>query len=416
MSNPAPQSTTPGNAARPASATLRAATGRSAGAASVAPQTLFFPAAALHAALLLPWSVLAMLHLLPAPALLASPLGHAHEMLLGFALGVVAGYQLPPLPRARARLLFGLWLAARLVFIAIPGGLLLALALEAMFAVALALHMTPRLFRAAKKLRNQVLPTVLAALCVAAVVFDAAMLALTGTAWSAVASAIVLLLAALMTFMGGRLVAAEAAGQLYKQGEVLSPRVQPRIEAAVLLLLAAALVFAVLPQQDVLLRASCLLAGVLSLVRMLRWRLWACHGRPDLMALASGYAWLALGLLGMGLTPPGAARAAALHLVTIGALGTLTLNVMLNTMLLKAKQVREEQRIPLLATGLVAVAAVLRAASACAGADSAPWLVLAAACWSIAFAAAFVLIRRCLRIIATRAREASAKTQAGAAR
>jgi uncharacterized protein involved in response to NO len=370
--------------------------------ATALPQPLFFAAACLCAALLLPWSVLGMLQWLPAPARLATPLGHAHEMLLGFALAVIAGYQLPPLPPARLRLLFGLWLAARLSFLAGAPRLALALALDATFAAALALHVTPRLFRAAKKPSNRILPAVLAALCLAALVLDAAMLAAGAADWRSIAVAIVLLLAALMTFMGGRLVAAEAAGQLYKQGEVLSPRVQPRLEAAVLLLLGAALVFAVLPRLDAWLRLACLLAGALSLVRMARWRLWACKGRPDLASLASGYAWLALGVLALGLAPAGAARAAALHLLTIGALGSLTLNVMVNTMLLKVKRPRQGQVLPLLATALIAAAALLRGGAAFAGPHATWLLALGAACWSTAFLAAFGLIAGCSRALAAR--------------
>jgi len=373
--------------------------------ADISSQALYFPAACLWAGLVLPWSVLAILGLLPAPVRLATPTGHAHEMLLGFALAVVAGYQLPPLPRLRARTLFGLWLAARVAFLAGPVPIMLALALDAAFAAALALHVTPRLFRAAKKLRNRVLPAVLAGLCAAAVGLDGAMLG-SAQAAAALAVVVVLLLAGLMTFMGGRLVAAEAAGQLYRQGEVLTPRVQPRIEAAVLVLLATALASAVHPAGDWLLRLACAGAGVLSLVRMARWRLWACRGRPDLVSLASGYLWLALGLLGMGLAAPGAARTAALHLVTVGALGSFTLNVMLNTMLLKARLPREEQRLPLAATACIALAALLRATAAFAGADAQALLLLASACWSAGFVAAFVRIVQCVRRATARARMA----------
>lgn len=371
---------------------------------TVTSQALFFPAVSLYGALMLPWSVLAMLHLLPAPALLATPYGHAHEMLLGFALGVVAGYQLPPLPRARSRQLFALWLAARVASVFVSGHFALAFVLDGVFAAVLALHMTPRLFRAAKKASNRVLPSVLAALCVVAVAFDAAVLASGAVDWPALATALVLLLAALMTFMGGRLVAAEAAGQLYRQGEVLAPRVQPRIEAAVLVLLAAALVFAALPELDWALRLACVAAGALSLVRLLRWRLYACRGRPDLYSLASGYAWLGLGLVAMGLTAPGPARTAALHGVTIGALGTLTLNVMVNTMLLKAKRAREGRWLPVVATAFIAAAALARAAAAFAGADAVPWLVVAAACWSAGFLAAFGLIAQCARVVSASGR------------
>lgn len=370
--------------------------------ATVSAQASFFPAACLYAALFLPWSVLAMRGLVPAPVHLATPLAHAHEMLLGFALGVVAGYQLPPLPRWRARALLGLWLAARLAFLALPGAPALAFALDAVFAATLALHMTPRLFRAAKKASNQVLPTVLAALCVAAVALGAATRLDSRLDWPALALMLVLLLAALMTFMGGRLVAAEAAGQLYKQGEQLLPRVQPRLEVAVLALLAVALVVATSPRLDLGLRLACAAAGVLSLVRLARWRLPSCKGRPDLYSLASGYAWLALGLLAMGLAPPGPMRTAALHLVTIGGLGSLTLNVMVNTLLLKAKRPRSGERLPLLATALVAAAALLRAGAALADAQASTLLALAAVCWSAAFIAAFVLIARCARDLSTR--------------
>src|SRR5690625_8011796 len=69
----------------------------------------FFPAAALYAAVLLPLSVLSMLGLMPALPGLVSPAGHAHEMLYGFALAVVAGYLLGPQPRETTLILLGCW-------------------------------------------------------------------------------------------------------------------------------------------------------------------------------------------------------------------------------------------------------------------------------------------------------------------
>lgn len=58
------------------------------------PNVLFFPAASLYAVLVLPWSVLSMTGVLAGPAALSTGFGHAHEMLLGYALAVVAGNQL----------------------------------------------------------------------------------------------------------------------------------------------------------------------------------------------------------------------------------------------------------------------------------------------------------------------------------
>nr|WP_183329773.1 NnrS family protein [Halomonas campaniensis] len=72
----------------------------------------FFPLAALHAALLVPLSLLSLYH--PAGvALLASPAAHGRELMFGFALAVIAGYLLGPLSHRWLRLLVGLWLVAR---------------------------------------------------------------------------------------------------------------------------------------------------------------------------------------------------------------------------------------------------------------------------------------------------------------
>ena len=62
--------------------------------------------------LLVPLSLLSLYH--PGGvALLSSPAAHGRELLFGFALAVIAGYLLGPLPRRWLHLLVGLWLAAR---------------------------------------------------------------------------------------------------------------------------------------------------------------------------------------------------------------------------------------------------------------------------------------------------------------
>jgi uncharacterized protein involved in response to NO len=328
------------------------------------------------------------------PPSLSTSFGHAHEMLLGYALAVVAGNQLPLMARTRAILLFGLWLAARLTFVAQAGAI--AVTFDVAFAMVLALYIAPRLFRAAKKLRNQGLPVVLTALCASAVAYDAAMFGQGPTSPRAILSVSVLLLAALMLFMGGRIIAPAAAGQLYRQGQSLAARVQPRIEGSLLAIMAAAVVAAVFPGFEPLLRLTCAVAGSLALARLLRWRLWACKGRPDLLCLGAGYAWLALGLLAVGASTPGNTRTVALHLITIGALGTLTLNVMANTMLLKARRSPADQWIPSLATALIGGATVLRVAAGFAETRAVILLILAAACWSCSFVVVLWLLQRCM--------------------
>ncbi|HMA31224.1 MAG TPA: NnrS family protein, partial [Casimicrobiaceae bacterium] len=282
---------------------------------------LFFPAAALYGAVALPWSVLAMTGVVHGPASLATPAGHAHEMLLGYALAVVAGYQLPPMPPLRLAALFTLWLAARVTWVAGPAGALSAVP-DVAFAAALAWHVVPRFIVAAKKLRNLALPGILAGVSIAAAALDIAAGLSQPAGVAAIALVLVLLLAALMLFIGGRIIGPATAGQIYRQGSVPAVRLQTRIEGWLVVLMAIAIAAAPIPALEPLVRAACIAAGALALVRLLRWRLWRCRGRPDLLCLGTGYAWLALGVTALGFAAAGAARTAAIHAITVGALGT----------------------------------------------------------------------------------------------
>ena len=162
---------------------------------------------------------------------LASPAGHAHEMLFGFALAVVAGNQLGPSGIARLAGLLGFWALARATFVLAPQSIAAAAA-NATFAVLLAAQIAPRLLGAAKKWRNQALPLVLIGICAAAAAFHVAPEASLELA--------VLLFALLMLFMGGRIIAPAVAGQFYRQGAKLDARVQPRVEAGLIVAMAIA--------------------------------------------------------------------------------------------------------------------------------------------------------------------------------
>lgn len=330
---------------------------------------MFYPAAALYAAAALPASVLAM-------ARGWSALWHAHEMLFGFALAVVAGNQLGALPAGRLFALLFLWVAARAAFVLHPAGLAAA-ALNAAFAIALGVHIVPRLLVAAKKARNRALPAILAALCAIAALWHAHLVL-----------AAVVAFALLMLFMGGRIIPPAVAGQLHRQGEILQARVQPRLEGSLLIAGLAALAGVAFPQAYPLAPAALAAMGVLAAVRLARWRLWRLRGRADLLCLAAGYAWLALGLVALA---SGRHASAAIHIVTVGALGSLTFNVMAASWLLRSRRTPEGSRIIVAGTLLVAAAAALRVVGAF---QAGPWLYLAAGAWSAAFALLLLLFAR----------------------
>ena len=310
---------------------------------------VFYPVAALYAALTLPFTVALR------PAL------HAHEMLVGFALAVVAGNQLGPASAGQVVSLLVLWVAARVASFVDAGGWVDAIANGA-FAALVGLHVAPRLFGAAKKWRNLALPLVLTGLCIAAAF------------WPIGRQAMIVLFSALLLFMGGRILAAAIAGQLYHQGQPLDARVQPGIEGALLIACALALVFPA---------PALFAAGLLAAVRMARWRLWQLRGRPDLLCLAAGYGWLAIGLVLLGVAlAVGEYERIALHVITVGALGTMTFNVMAGSWLLKARRPMDYLGARVAGTLLISAALVLRAI----GEFHPPWLLAAAACWTAAYA------------------------------
>jgi len=194
---------------------------------------VFFPVAAVYGALLPPVSLAVMSGLAPGLPGLADGAGHGHEMLFGFALAVVAGYLLGPQPRRRLAALLALWIAGRVAFLAAPGNALGAL-INAGFAVAVAALVAPKFLGAAKKMRNQAFAPVVVGISVLATLAQIARLLHAGAAEHVLLVEAVLLFALLALFMGGRIIAAAAAGQRYKQGEKMDVRVQPRLEGALI--------------------------------------------------------------------------------------------------------------------------------------------------------------------------------------
>lgn len=342
-----------------------------------------FPLAAAYAALVMPWSTLALLLGIPAPVGLYSIFGHAHELLIGYGMLVVAGYLLGPLAERKVLLLIVVWLLARVGFLFFPGSFL---AWAAALAVAglTATWIVPRFARSAKKWRNKTIAPLVVILCLL-LVFAAQ------PSWQGHTLVVELLLglALLMFFMGGRIIAPAVAGHILRQQRTLQARVQPNIEGAVLILLFAALALYPLPcvLSEQLAGGLVFVSGVLTALRLVRWRLWFCRDRADLLLLAAGYAWLAIGLclLGSALLFKPVLLSAGVHAITVGALGTLTLTVMARTQLIQRYRDPNARPLSHVAGILVNCAAALRVIPALLGQQSSMWLLGAALLWSLSF-------------------------------
>ena len=342
-----------------------------------------FPLAALHAALMAPLSLLSLYHQWQWLEL-ATPVAHAREMLFGFALLVVAGYLLGPLPRRQLAMLVGLWSLGRLGVLDWPGTVLASLA-DGIFALWVAVALVPR-FTAAKKWRNRLLSPLLGLIC---------LLAVTTLAWrhfaglpasGLVMHLSVLWLVLLMAFMGGRIIAPAVNAYLIKQRGQAGKGVQPRLEAALIVLLGLAPLLMLVEWLRPLAALMVLMAGGVVLWRIFGWEPWRCRKRPDLMAMMLGYGWVAVGLLLLARswweTEP---ASTALHAFSIGALGTLASSIMLRHLILRAKQRPEQEWSLWPLAGLFAVAATLRLLAIGSGVIWLSLLWASALTWSLAW-------------------------------
>ncbi|WBU40601.1 NnrS family protein [Marinobacter alkaliphilus] len=317
------------------------------------------------------------------PGLLGA--GHGHELIFGFALALIAGYTLGPQPWRLLAPLFGLWLAARFSWLLAPEWLLSQL-LSPAFALLLAWQVVPR-FQAAKKWRNKIAGPLILALCLLAPAYaltDWIPAVLTKRSLMEVA---ILGLMLLMTFMGGRIIAPAVAGTLEKRGIPLEARVQPRIEGALLIVLPLAMICLPFSGTRLISGALLLLAATLIIVRTVRWKLWRCTDRPDLLVLALGYLWLAAGAGATGVHLfTGQSLVPALHLITIGALGTLSGSVMLRLAWQRACRTFPPAWQVLALASAMAIAAISRYLTGDAPYSQSSLLWLASGVWALSFA------------------------------
>jgi uncharacterized protein involved in response to NO len=266
---------------------------------------------------------------------------HAHEFLFGFLGAVVAGFLLTAVPNWTGRLpivgwplaaLFLLWLAGRLA-VAVSAGLppLFVALVDLSLPVALAIAIGREIL-AGRNWRNLMVLAMLGVFALANAIFhyEAAL----GLYPAQGAGLRLGLGAALMMIavIGGRIVPSFTRNWLVKRGVTRLPAapMQRLDKAALLVLLVALLLWAGLPAHP-LAGVTLILAGVLHLHRMARWRGHATFAEPLVTVLHAGYAFLPLGAVAMGaeiLEPGLLGAAAAQHLWMGGAVGLMTLAVM----------------------------------------------------------------------------------------
>jgi uncharacterized protein involved in response to NO len=353
----------------------------------------FFLLASAVAALLVPVWLLAYAGRLRVGGVLDGPTWHAHEMLFGVALAVIAGFLLTAVGNwTRRETLVGppllalaaLWGAGRVVM-ALSASPLVAALVDLAFLPVLAVVLARPLL-AAKDRRNYVLLVVLTALWLAnlAVHLDA-LGVLPGVRRRALLGAVDLVIVVIL------IIAARVFPMFTRNATgVKTIDSSPRLDtAAVVSMATLAVVDLVWPGSP----AAAALAGLTALLVLGRSLAWgARHTAPFALVwvLHVGHAWIPIGLALRALGHSGllVVGSAPTHALTAGAIGTLTLGMMARVALGHTGRMLEPPRPVVLAFWLVTVGTVVRVL--------APMLLPAAyvgALWvaGVAWASAFAL-------------------------
>lgn len=265
---------------------------------------------------------------------------HAHEMLFGFLGAIIGGFLLTAIPNWTGRLpvsglplagLLALWLLGRIGAVLQATGTIgpeVGLVLALLYWIALS-GAAFREIIAGNNKRNLPVVAMIAA-------FGLADLVSFLPDWTATDSMLgarlaIALATTLISLIGGRIIPSFTRNWLAKEkGEPFPAPFGPIDKVAVAATLLAMLAWAVWPDQAWA-GALLLVAAVIQAVRIARWQGARSIGEPLVIILHLGYLWLILGLLALAasaLAPEFVTTAIALHALTAGAVGTMTLAVM----------------------------------------------------------------------------------------
>ncbi|MCA0872486.1 NnrS family protein [Seohaeicola saemankumensis] len=329
---------------------------------------------------------------------MAPYLWHSHEMIFGYAGAAIGGFFLTAVPNwtgmpgARTVFITGaalVWLGGRVAMWysgLLPAGLVAAVDLA--FVPILASKIASQLIKRPKP-QNLMFLLFLLAVWVSNLMTHLEWTGLTGdTAFAGLRGGL-LAVCAMIVVLGGRITPAFTRNAMKRAGvpENRWPvSVQPVERAAVIGALVLPWLAIVPPVPGRLAGAVALGLGVVQAVRLARWRgLWTLN-QPILWSLHLGLSLLALGLVLWGAAQWGiGGEVAAVHMLGIGCVGTMTLAVMSRAALGHSGRALVAPRPVAVAYGLMVLAALARWAGAAADGLYLPLMELAAGLWSLAF-------------------------------
>jgi uncharacterized protein involved in response to NO len=322
---------------------------------------------------------------------------HIHEMLFGYVAAAIGGFLLTAVPNWTGRkplqgvplaCLIGLWLVGRtLCLFGSFAPLWLAAGLDIAFPAALCIVIA-RDIVAARSWRNLLLPMPVGLLCVA----DLLMFLERGGAnvpqglgWRLALSTIVILI----SVIGTKIIPTFTRNWLLARGDDKPFAGHGLLDRAALGALHIGLIGWALAPTAALFGITLMLASLLNLARLARWKGYLTRRATLLLVLHVGYLWLVIGaaLLGASVLATWIPLAAGIHAFTAGAMGTMILAVMTRVSLAHTGRPLAADKLTSLLYLTVNLSAGMRIAAAFLGGSlQLQLLVLSAILWIASFA------------------------------
>lgn len=266
-------------------------------------------------------------------------LWHAHEMVYGFTVAIIAGFLLTavanwtgaaPVRGANLALLCVVWTAGRVSFWSPYGSPVLLSLIDLSFLPLLAGSLAVPLVRTGNK-RNFVFLALLGGLFLCNLHMHLAVTGVWGGDPRLTAYGAVLVVMMVISIVGSRIIPSFTVAGLRMHGQLVYQTDQQKTDiAALALLFAATASVAVSGTESLSTGIFAMGAGLLHLWRMKFWHTFRTGREPMLWILHAGHLWLVAGLLalaahGLGLLDQ---PSLALHMLTVGCIGSLTIGMM----------------------------------------------------------------------------------------
>jgi len=302
----------------------------------------FFLGAALFAGFAIPLWLLALKSGLEIPSSFTARNYHIHEMIFGYLGAVLAGFLFtampnwtgqPALTRSRLALLSALWLAGRIAVITSAPWPLAAAVIDASFLVAVASLAWNDVIKGGSR-RNMPVCLLVSLLAATNIAFDFSQIQGFDTTWS-LRSALAVI-AVLLSLIGGRVTPNFSSNWMKRNNFTSLPApfgVFDKVTIAATILTVVSWIIAPEAKPTGILFAAVFIAHM---VRLVRWRGWQATAEPLILILHIGYLWLALwfGLTALAiLSPDTFSPSSAVHALTSGAIGTMTMAIMTRAIL-----------------------------------------------------------------------------------